>query len=57
MTVAKRYLSVAHRLRTIADYDRLIVLDAGRIVEIGTPAELLQCDGGVFRLNLGEVTS
>lgn len=34
-------LSVAHKLDTILDYDRVIVLDAGRIVETGEPYTLL----------------
>jgi len=38
-----------HRLTTILDYDRLIVLDQGRIVEDGNPRELQQLEGSVFR--------
>lgn len=34
-------ISVAHKLDTILDYDRVIVLDAGRIVETGEPYALL----------------
>ncbi len=30
-------ITIAHRLNTIADYDRIIVMDAGQIVEIGAP--------------------
>lgn len=33
---------VAHRLRTIASFDKVVVIDDGRIGEIGTPAELLR---------------
>lgn len=38
----KTVLAIAHRLSTLARMDRIIVLDAGRIVETGTHAELLQ---------------
>jgi ABC-type multidrug transport system fused ATPase/permease subunit len=34
-------LTIAHRLQTIADYDRVIVLDAGSVVENGSVKELL----------------
>ncbi|KAG6914945.1 hypothetical protein DXG01_014339 [Tephrocybe rancida] len=42
-------LTVAHRLRTVIDYDRLIVLDQGQIAEFDTPWKLIQKEGGIFR--------
>ena len=39
-------LAVAHRLATIVDFDMVMVLDAGYLIECGHPRELLRnCDG------------
>ena len=40
-------LAIAHRLSTLSAMDRIIVLDRGRIVEDGSPAELRR-RGGLF---------
>ncbi|KAL0943794.1 ABC transporter family protein [Colletotrichum truncatum] len=42
-------LCIAHRLRTIIGYDRICVMDAGRIAELDTPLALWQREGGIFR--------
>ncbi|KAB8210491.1 P-loop containing nucleoside triphosphate hydrolase protein [Aspergillus parasiticus] len=41
-------LTVAHKLETILDYDKIIVLNAGRIVESGSPYALLASDTSHF---------
>lgn len=43
----KTVLAIAHRLSTIAQLDRIIVMDAGRIVEQGTHEQLLT-KGGLY---------
>ncbi len=34
-------LTIAHRLETIADYDMVVVMDRGQVVEVGSPFSLL----------------
>jgi subfamily B ATP-binding cassette protein MsbA len=43
-------LVIAHRLSTVQHADRILVMDAGRIVESGSHAELLQRDARYARL-------
>ncbi|KAJ2515526.1 hypothetical protein H4217_005115 [Coemansia sp. RSA 1939] len=42
-------LCIAHRLRTVIDYDRVLVLDKGKVAEFDTPKNLLKKKGGIFR--------
>jgi ATP-binding cassette, subfamily B, bacterial len=43
-------LAIAHRLSTLDSFDRIIVLERGRIVEDGSPAELLRRQGPYRRM-------
>ncbi|KAH8878723.1 P-loop containing nucleoside triphosphate hydrolase protein [Thozetella sp. PMI_491] len=42
-------ITIAHRLQTIVDYDKVLVLDKGSLVEYGHPWELLRKKEGTFR--------
>ncbi|KAJ7492339.1 P-loop containing nucleoside triphosphate hydrolase protein [Mycena latifolia] len=42
-------ITIAHRLKTIMDYDRILVLDDGELQEFDSPKALLQKTGGAFR--------
>ena len=41
-------LTIAHRLETVMDYDKIIVMDKGKAAEQGSPRELLKDEGGIF---------
>ncbi|KAK7872637.1 hypothetical protein R5R35_002637 [Gryllus longicercus] len=47
-------LTVAHRLHTVADCDRVLVLDAGRLAEYGPPHMLLRDADGAFSRMVSE---
>lgn len=41
-------ITIAHRLDTIIDSDRILVMDAGRVAEFAPPSELLRTEGSIF---------
>uniref|UniRef100_A0A668A9W6 ATP-binding cassette, sub-family C (CFTR/MRP), member 10 n=1 Tax=Myripristis murdjan TaxID=586833 RepID=A0A668A9W6_9TELE len=45
----KTVLTIAHRINTIMDSDRVLVMHAGKVVEFDTPAALCQSDRSVFQ--------
>jgi ABC-type multidrug transport system fused ATPase/permease subunit len=42
-------ITIAHRLETVMDYDKIVVLEAGKLVEIGSVQELMDKENGMFR--------
>lgn len=54
ITKGRTSIVIAHRLATIKKADKIIVMDAGKIVEEGTHKELLKLENGFYR-NLYEV--
>lgn len=49
-------IAIAHRLSTVRNFDRILVLQAGRIIQDGPPDVLANCDGPYQRLLQQEVT-
>ncbi|XP_040468097.1 ATP-binding cassette sub-family C member 10 isoform X2 [Falco naumanni] len=45
----KTVLTIAHRLNTILDSDRVLVMQAGRVAELDSPTHLSQKDGSLFQ--------
>ena len=49
LTEGKTSIIIAHRLATVQKADRIIVMDKGKIVEMGSHEKLLQIDGGFYQ--------
>jgi ATP-binding cassette subfamily C (CFTR/MRP) protein 1 len=47
-------LTIAHRINTIADSDRVMVMDGGLVAELDTPAALLATEGSIYARLLRE---
>jgi len=50
LTGGRTVVCVAHRLSTLAGFDRILVVEDGRIVEDGSPAELRRAGGAFDRM-------
>ena len=50
LTAERTTIVIAHRLSTLRRADRIVVLDEGRVVEMGTPSELRRAGGAFARL-------
>uniref|UniRef100_A0A3Q3ALX2 ATP-binding cassette sub-family C member 10 n=1 Tax=Kryptolebias marmoratus TaxID=37003 RepID=A0A3Q3ALX2_KRYMA len=50
----KTVLTIAHRINTIMDCDRVLVMHAGKVVEFDTPAALCQTNNSIFHRLVGE---
>ena len=50
LLVGKTVIVIAHRMRTVMSADKIVVLDGGRVVEQGSPAELLAANGLFARM-------
>ena len=46
---SRTIIAIVHKLHTVLDFDRIILLDKGRIIESGTPHELLSTSTSAFR--------
>ncbi|KAL7938200.1 P-loop containing nucleoside triphosphate hydrolase protein [Trichoderma chlorosporum] len=42
-------ISIVHHLETVVDFDRVVVMEKGRVVEVGSPQELLSVSRGKFK--------
>ncbi|MBC5582792.1 ABC transporter ATP-binding protein [Eggerthella sp. NSJ-70] len=49
LLAGKTVLVIAHRMRTVANADKVVVLKEGSVAEQGAPAELMAREGGLYR--------
>ena len=54
LTQGRTTIAIAHRLSTLSNADRLIVLDQGKLAELGTHSELLENKGVYYKLVMAQ---
>lgn len=54
LTKGRTTIAIAHRLSTLSNADRLIVLDKGRLAEFGTHTELMRAKGVYYKLVMAQ---
>lgn len=42
-------IAIAHKLQSVLDFDKVVLLDRGRVVEFDSPRRLLGLEGSQFR--------
>ena len=47
--LCNQVITIAHRLKTIIDYDSVMVMGGGKVLEYDKPATLLKKEDGAFR--------
>lgn len=50
MFSASTVMTVAHRLETISDCDKILVMKSGKVAEFGAPKDLIQQNGEFARM-------
>ncbi|WP_449074193.1 ABC transporter ATP-binding protein [Ruminococcus sp.] len=48
LTKEKTIIMIAHRLKTVCNADQIVVIDSGKIAQLGTHTQLMQ-DGGIYK--------
>lgn len=48
LTKEKTIIMIAHRLKTVRNADQIVVVDSGKIAQLGTHTQLMQ-EGGIYK--------
>ena len=57
MLKGRTVIAIAHRLSTLNAFDRIMVMERGRVIEEGDPAELLRRKGAYCRMYAGQLAA